>query len=312
MTETKSRRSFLDSSLSLTTAAILTPSFTLAQASSCDSVRLPGAQLFTVRNTLENDPAETLARLSEIGVREVEVYGLTSNDSLFGLPMEALKVLLDKNGLVASCAHMDATEQDTAGIARNANILGVETIILPIGPDFLQFTEAGLRIQGPQTLGELEQFAEMMNRLGKAFTEHELDFAYHNHHVEFLDVQGQIPFDFIMAYTDPILVKLEMDVGWMALANANYLDYLDSYGSRVVSVHLKDFNGNRPADMGDFFDAASNLVSPGAGVMDFGGVLDRLDALDISHGFVEIDSAPEPFSAIESGLNYLKSIHSCP
>ena len=306
------RRKFLRSSGLLAGGLAISGSPVVATGQDCDSRRLPGAQLFTVRNALEQNPAETLARLAEIGVREVEVYGLTSADSLYGLPMEALKVLLDENGLVASCAHMDAAEQDTDGVARNANILGVETIILPIGPDFLQFTEAGLRIQGPQTLGGLEQLAEMMNRLGKAFAEHELDFAYHNHNVEFLDVQGQIPFDLMMAYTDPMLVKLEMDVGWMALANVNYLDYLDSYGSRVVSVHLKDFNGNRPTDMGDFLDAASNLVPPGAGVMDFGGVLDRLDALDIRHGFVEIDSAPEPLSAIESGLNFLESIHACP
>lgn len=305
------RRQFLKNSTLLASGSALFSGFTAAQDYQCDLGRLPGVQLFTVRDALGKDPASTLAGLANIGVKEVELYGLTSAETLFGIPLEELKKLLDENGLSAACAHMDAADDNVTGISRAANTLGVEKIILPIGPQFLNATETGLRIRGPQSRREVEQLGDLMNGLGREFASHDLNFAYHNHHVEFFAVEGQITYDYLMAYTDPGLVKVEMDVGWMALANVNYLDYMERYNSRLVSVHLKDFNGNRPNDMNDFIDAANNLVPPGTGVMDFQGVLERMDAYGVRHGFVEIDMAPEPFEAIRSGIEHHERLRPC-
>ena len=305
------RRQFLKNSIFLTGGSALFSGFTMAQEYKCELMRLPGVQLFAVRDALDEDIAGTLAGLAEIGVREVELFGLTSAETLFGIPLEDLKLQLDENGLSMSCAHMDTADDNVAGISRSAKALGVKTVILPIGLDFLQVTGRGLRIQGPQSLQAVEQLGDLMNRLGREFAEQDLAFAYHNHHVEFFDVEGQIPFDYLMAYTDSGLVKVELDVGWLALANVNYLDYLERYGSRVVSVHLKDFNGSKPDDMGDFLGAAANLVPPGSGVMDFQGVLQHMDTYGINHGFVEIDMAPEPFEAISSGIQHLQMLRPC-
>ena len=260
---------------------------------------------------MDEDPAGTLAGLADIGVKEVEVFGLTSSDNMFGNSLSEFRVLLNQYGIKTSCAHMDATVLDVEGISRSAHALGIETVVLPIGPDFINVSDAGVRIQGSQSLEDVRELGDLMNRLGRGLADQGLNFAYHNHHVEFFDVQGQIPFDYLMAYTDPELVKIELDIGWLALANVNYLDYLDRYNTRVVSVHLKDFIGNRPDDMGDFLGAAANLVSPGSGVIDFQGVLERMDAYGIGHGFVEIDMAPEPFEAISSGVQHLEMLRPC-
>ena len=305
------RRSFLKQSAFLAGSAAIHGGSGLVLAQSCREGRLPGAQLFTVRNALDEDVVNTLARLSAAGVREVEIFGLTSADTVFGMALPEFRQQLDAHGLSAFCAHMDTADMDVAGISRAAHALGLQTVILPIGPDFIQVSGQGVRIQGPGTLMDVRALGDLMTSLGQSFAGFDLNFAYHNHHVEFFAVEGQIPFDYLMAYTDPEVVKVELDVGWLALANVNYLDYLDRYGPRIVSVHLKDFDGTRPDDMGDFLGAASHLVPPGSGVMDFSAVLERMDAYDIRHGFVEIDLPQQPFAAIESGLNHIGSFHSC-
>jgi sugar phosphate isomerase/epimerase len=138
-----------------------------------------------------------------------------------------------------------------------------------------------------------------------------LFFAYHNHHVEFLEVDGVIPYNHIMSNTDPQTVRCELDIGWMALAGVKYLDYLGWLGPRVVSCHLKDFNGNRPQDMSDFLTTADHLVPPGEGVINWTAVLELMDYFDVRHGFVEIDRPRDAFAGIASGQQHLQMLRQC-
>lgn len=278
----------------------------------CSVQRLPGAQLFTIRDALAADPDAALGSLAAAGVREVELYGLTGAAEIFGMPLLAFRTLLDRHGLAMTCTHINADNIDVPAIGSAARVLGIDTVILALAPGFMQTGPGGLRLQGPQSIEEMDRLADLFNTLGRQFRSQGLMFAYHNHHVEFFEVAGEIPYHYIMANTDPQFVRCELDIGWLALAGVDYLEVLDDFGNRTVSCHLKDFNGQRPADMGDFLQAAGNLVPPGSGMVDFHAVLERMDYYFIRHGFVEIDLPRDVFADIAGGSRHLQMLRDCP
>jgi sugar phosphate isomerase/epimerase len=282
-----------------------------AQNFDCYVQRLPGVQLYTLREALAADPEAALQALAVAGIREVELYGLTSADSVFGMPLLSFRTLLDRYNLSMTCTHVFAENIEVAAVSRSARILGIDTVILTIAPGFIQNSPEGMRVQGPQSIEEMDNIAELLNSLGRQFRTEGMLFGYHNHHVEFLPVAGEIPYNHILWNTDPQFVRCELDIGWMALAGVDYLDVLDRFGHRTLSCHMKDFNGNTPTDMGDFLGAAAHLVPPGSGVVNFAAVLERMDYYNIRHGFVEIDSSENPLGDIASGADHLQLIRQC-
>jgi sugar phosphate isomerase/epimerase len=304
---TFTRRNLLQSSL----AGMAIKALPASAAMDCYVQRLPAAQLFTARNAMMEDPGKALADLAANGVREIELYGLTAQNTIFNMPLAAFRDRVAEQGIAMTFAHIDGSEFDVPAIARSAEALGIETVILPVGPGFITFGETGLLATPPGNKDEMDGLVDLLNRLGKEFRREGFLFGYHNHHVEFMPVAGEIPFDYLMWNTDPQYVRCELDIGWLALAGVDYLAYLDRYGNRTLSCHLKDFNGKKPADPGDFLATASHLLPPGSGVVNFQAVLERMDYYNIRHGFVEIDNSPSPLEDINSGLTHLSSLRAC-
>ena len=50
-----------------------------------------------------------------------------------------------------------------------------------------------------------------------------------------------MPYDILMANTDPALVKFQIDVGNLTFAGADAVSYLERYPTRYFSLHAKDF-----------------------------------------------------------------------
>ena len=49
-----------------------------------------------------------------------------------------------------------------------------------------------------------------------------------------------MPYDLLLKETDPALVSMEMDIGWVIAGGADPVAYLTKYPSRYSSVHIKD------------------------------------------------------------------------
>ena len=60
------------------------------------------------------------------------------------------------------------------------------------------------------------ELVDVLNKAGETARAHGLTFCYHSHDFELAPMDGKIPLDFMLASTDPSLVKLQMDVYWMA------------------------------------------------------------------------------------------------
>ena len=77
----------------------------------------------------------------------------------------------------------------------------------------------------------------------------------------------QTAFEHLFASTDPKHVKIELDVGWVVVAEQDPIAILNKYKDRVVALHVKDF-GKRGAD-----GKEPGSVALGEGVIDYQKVI---------------------------------------
>src|SRR5262249_40709773 len=173
-----------------------------------------GVQLFTVRNELKRDFEGTLARIAAIGYREVEFV------ELFGHTPDAVRAMLDRHGLTAPSSHVpyDALDADLAQVLEAAKILGHRYIVCAwIGPELRRRPDIWQRA------------AERFNRAGEGSRKLGIQFTYHNHDFEFVPVEGRLPYDILLAESDPQLVKLELDLYWITKGGQDPLKYFERY-----------------------------------------------------------------------------------
>jgi sugar phosphate isomerase/epimerase len=145
-----------------------------------------------------------------------------------------------------------------------AHELGVEYVVSSFNPP-ASVTAAGMSdhpdipalIRGLErmTLEDYKKSAETANQLGTEAKKRGLQYLYHNHNVEFRKFGDITAYDLLLTSTDPDLVKLELDCGWMAAAGHDPVAYLDKYPGRYPLLHIKAFKRGKPS---------FNLAGPGA------------------------------------------------
>jgi sugar phosphate isomerase/epimerase len=265
-------------------------------------------QLYTVRDALGRDPRGALRSLREIGIVEGELYGLNGpeNATLFGLPARDLRTLLEANGLRVPISHIGGALTNTAEIGSIAKALGVETLVVALPSEFSGQRDGRFTMVPAESRAQLDALAAKLDRAGREYREQGLRFGYHNHHIEFTPVDGVTPYDYLMSHTDPALVKIELDIGWLAYAGQDPVAYLERHAGRVIACHLKDYDASIVTDV-----PQRKLVEPGAGTIDFGAVLAAMQAADVTHGFVEIDVSDDPLGAVRRGHEHLQTFAKC-
>jgi sugar phosphate isomerase/epimerase len=96
------------------------------------------------------------------------------------------------------------------------------------------------------TLDDYKRSAETCNQLGAEARKHGLQYAYHNHNLEFRKFGDFTAYDTLLSSTDPQLVKMEMDCGWVAAAGYDPVAYLDKFPDRYRLLHIKAFKSGAP------------------------------------------------------------------
>ena len=277
----------------------------LAAAAECNPPL--GVQLFTVRDELRRDLRATLARLREIGFTQAELYGLSGRENrLFGLTAAELKSAFAANALSVELAHVDGSLTNTAAIADFAAELGITTAIVALPVELGAARNDRLSVAPVKGLAQLDALAEKLDRTARDYRARGIRFGYHNHDVELLPVAGVVPLDYLMSRTDPDLVKMELDLGWLALAGANPAEYVRRYSGRIVACHMKDYDARIASDVPE-----RKLVEPGAGAIDFGAVVAAMRDAKVEHAYIEIDVSADPLGAVASGYRYLKMLLAC-
>ena len=299
------RRDFIAGGTALAASSVAGVGDLLAQSARAACTGPPsGVQLFTVREALGRDPRGTLRSLKEIGIVEAELYGLNGpqNTTLFGLPAADLKRAFDDNGIRVPTSHIGGDLTNSAAIADIAKTLGVEAVFVALPSEF-----AGPGGMVPaKNRAQLDALVEKLNRVGREYRDRGLTFGYHNHHVEFTKVDGVVPYDYLMSNTDPSLVRIELDLGWLATVGVDPAAYVRRYAGRVIACHLKDYNPRVATDV-----PQRKLVPPGSGSVDFAAVLAAMRETGVQHGFIEVDVSDDPVGDVHRGHTHLEMLKGC-
>jgi sugar phosphate isomerase/epimerase len=243
-----------------------------------------GLQLYTVRAQLAADFEGTLEKVAALGFREVEFAGY------HGRAPAQVKSALARHKLSAPSAHVSTAEL-RGGVGRlieAAEVVGHKYLVLGYVP-------AGERRSADDYL----RLAALLNRAGERTRRAGIQLCYHNHDFEFEPSGGHIPYDLLLARADSRLVKVQLDLYWIAKAGRGALDYFARYPGRFPSLHVKDMDAAAPR----------SFTEVGRGVIDFKSIFAAAPRAGVKHYFVEQDETPgSPFDSVKVSLDYLRRL----
>src|SRR5271167_2439693 len=304
-----SRRTFLSRSTDLGLFALFSAG--LPRLVLSDPLGIPvGIQLYSVNQALQSDPAGTLQKLRRIGYRNVESAGFG------GLSAKEFRRLLDDAGLACPSAHLDFMNGNIEINFADAHALGAHYAVSSIlrrgsgelpkmDPAFSKYAE----FMRAMTLEDAKQTADLANRIGAKAKQAGLQYAYHNHFMEFVDLgHGVVAYDVLLKETDPELVAFEIDCGWMKVAGHDPVHYFRTHPHRFPMIHVKDFlvAGQKDAAPGTRFG-----TELGHGFIDYRPIFAASKHKGLKYYFVE-QEAPftrmSPMDAAQVNYDYLHTL----
>jgi sugar phosphate isomerase/epimerase len=275
------RREFVQTLGAAAAAYLLHPRASNPYSRAASRIEHVGLQLYTVRHEMEKDVEGTIARVAASGYKEVEFAGYFKKT-----PAE-IRAMLDRHGLTSPSAHIAAGADAWREALDAAHVIGHQYLVVPWIP-----VEQRTGIDGYKKIAaDFNQKAEQARGAG-------LQFAYHNHDFEFAPVDGKLPYDVLLAETDPKLVQMEMDLYWIIKGGQDPLAYFARWPGRFPMVHVKDSMG--PPD--------NKMADVGAGTINWKRIFAQQSQAGIKHFFVEHDQPADAFASIKASCDYLKRL----
>lgn len=279
-----------------------------------------GLQLYAlVGQDPVEDPEALFAQVRDLGFGEMELPNLLGHEPAAlrqaaanaGIPIASLHVPakafdLTADGLVFG--------DDPARVADAAEALGTSNVVIPfpvLPDDFAvnegeQFPDAISRTFSNATVEHWQASAQLFNQLGSAMRDRGITLGYHNHNLEFAPLGDTTAWDILMSETDPELLKVQLDLGWVAQAGRDPVAELAALSGRVVSLHVKDI----AADSGQSYYFGMSPTEVGSGTLDWAAILPAAEAAGASHYFVEQEppfAMPRP-EAMAKSLGFLQDV----
>ena len=177
--------------------------------------RVPiGLELFSVRNELAEDVRGTIKAVAEMGYEGVEFAGQPQHSA------QELKGLLDEFGLVCCGWHtpFNLVQEDTLDETIEFNkVLENPYVIVPGIPGELR-----------QSRADWLKLADFFNGVADKLAAHGMVTGYHNHHVEFTPLDGELPWDTFFGNTNEGVV-MQLDMGNALYGGADLVGILERY-----------------------------------------------------------------------------------
>ena len=287
------RRRFLETAATISAATLFSSRFGWAAGE--HKINKIGVQLYTVRDLMKEDFDGTIAKVAQVGYKEVEFAGY------FGHTAQQVKDILQKNGLTAPSTHVQYDELDEKfpSVIEFSKTVGMDYVICPWIPEELR--------KSPDIW---KQASEKFNKCGEQTKKAGMQFGYHNHWFEFLPTNGVLPYDALLKDCDPNLVKMEMDLCWAVAAGADPVKYFEKYPGRFPLVHVKDLKTKPKITSGGAqnYGDAVDLTEVGSGIIDWKRIFAHSQQAGIKHYIVEHDHPKQPFDSIAGSYDYLNKL----
>jgi sugar phosphate isomerase/epimerase len=298
------RRSFMRQAGALASAAFAMPAlepsrFVTREALQPRKRYKMGLQLYTVRAPMRRDLDGTLKYVAGLGYEELETYGFDPKSlGYYGLPAKEFAQRLRDLKLTTPSGHYDLNQFASGNMSdltayvdrciEGAHAIGQSYITWPLldPPD--------------RTIEKFKMVAERLNTIGAQIKKAGLELAYHNHDFEFVEQNGQIGYDIILKETDPALVKLQIDLYWIAHGSkltAN--EWFRRQPGRFVMWHVKDMH-----------KTSRDYTELGNGTIDFTRIWPDASLAGLKHYFVEQGGnfAQDPLRSIADSAEYVKRV----
>lgn len=229
-------------------------------------------QLYSVRHDAANDLPGVLRQVAHMGYEGVEFAGY------YGHSAEDIKTMLDDFGLKAAGTHapMPSLLGDELQKTIEFNkIIANKYLIVPGMPkEMRQSRQAWL------------QTAELFNKLAHELKDHDMLVGYHNHTIEFVEMDGELPWDTFFGHTKKEVI-MQFDTGNAMHGGASLLDYLRRYPGRSLTVHLKEFS------------ATNEKALIGEGDIPWVDVFEACETIGATEWYI-VEQESYPFSPMES------------
>jgi sugar phosphate isomerase/epimerase len=255
-----------------------------------------GLQLYTVRADLAKDYEGTMRQLKAIGLRRVQ-----ANLTMSGKSSADQRKLYDAMGFTWESIHAggDALRGNVQATVDEAKSVGIKNITC----SFPLYPVDRAQIMAGPTLDDWKRNAEAFNKAGEACKKAGLTFSYHNHNLEFRKIGEVVPYDLLLKETDPSLVSMEMDIGWVVAGGADPVEYLTKYPTRYSSLHIKDLKKDGIPN----FNMKMTSAIIGRGIIDWKKIRVAAHKSSVERAFLEIEEPydPSPLGMVKASFEYM-------
>jgi sugar phosphate isomerase/epimerase len=311
----KNRREFLKTTGAAAIGAIVLPE--MMTLTSCkERMEGIGIQTFTINNFMGTDVKAAFKKLADIGFKNIET-ATYADDTYYGLRPKELKVIIEDLGMKWIGHHAmgapltrlfklaeNHTEEQKAQYDMMMQYAAV--MKAPNLTDNLQklvddAAEGGLEFlicasTAVSTIDDIKEAIGMFSKAGEACKKSGLQFAFHNHATEWTPIEGTTSYDMILSQTDKDLVKLELDLGWVATAKKDPVELFKGHPGRFPLFHVKDFKLD------------TNMIVPvGQGDVDFKPAFANARLAGMKYYFYEQDTA-KSMDDVSLSFNNLKKV----
>ncbi len=277
----QTRRKFLLETGTLSMGSLLLSSYT----STSKKVKNTGVQLYTFRKEMLADARGTLKRIADLGIQQIET-ARSDKGHYYGLTAKEMQQVCKDLGMTLRSGHvqLDKKWKQTMNEAAES---GQEYLICSSMPS------------DGQTVDNYKKVADLFNKAGEECKKLNIKFGYHNHEYEFESVKGQVLYDVLLNNTDPALVKMELDLGWVIVAGKSPIDYFMNYNGRFPLWHLKDMN-----------IAKKQSTEFGKGSLDIVQLLKNRKVAGMKYFFIEQEEyTSTPFESMKENMTYLQNLN---
>ena len=276
----QTRRDFLKNSGALAMGAMIFPT----GSGYADKVKNPGIQLYTFRKEMLADAMGTLKQLAELGIKQIESAG-SAKGYYYGFTPKEMKDNCKSLGMTLRSGHIHLDDKLEQTI-HDAATAEQEYLICSSMPS-----------KG-QTVDNYKKVADAFNKAGEQCKKHNIKFGYHNHEYEFESENGKVLYDVLLEETDPALVCMELDLGWVVVPGKDPLAYFNKYPGRFPLWHLKDMDLVK-----------KHSTEFGKGGLNIQKMFDHAKESGLQYYFIEQEEyTSTPLESMRENMAYLKKI----
>ena len=232
-----------------------------------------GFQVYTIREMLVKDFPGTLKMMAKLGYQGVEMcspsgYITSGFEPLVKMKPENMRKIITDAGLLCESSHFTFGElkDNLSDRIEFAQRLGLTQMIC-----------SSFWLPKEATMSDWHKSCDQLNEIGLKTKKAGIQLGFHNHHIEFEKIDGELIYDAILKKFDPELIKMQFQVAVISIGY-KASSYFAKYPGRFISAHLAEWSSTE-----------NKQVPVGKGVVDWGEFYNAAEIGGVKNFYVEMD-----------------------